>query len=123
MSTCPCCQQTIEPKGESLEALTERVLHRVVNLHNVPVELIKSTRMFAPVVKARRDAWYELVIVEGLSLPTASYVTSGKWHNFHHTSVLYGVRSYAAKTVGTPPKASLNQIRAAHRSFHGEMAA
>ena len=117
MSVCPCCHQTIVPKSESLEAITDRVLHRVVNFHRVPIELVRSKRMFAPVVRARQDAWFELVIVEGVSLPTAGYATAGKWHNFHHTTVLYGVRSYAARTLGTPSKASLNQIRSAYRAL------
>ena len=59
-------------------------------------------------VNARKDLWFRLVIVEGWSFPEA-----GRMTRKDHTTVLYGLRRYAAEMLGTPPKARLDEIREA----------
>ena len=57
---------------------------------------------------ARKELFFRLVIVRGLTLTQAGNITRKD-----HTTVLYGLRKFAAQMFGTRPKASLEEIRTA----------
>jgi|TARA_X000001316_G_C920639_1_gene34825 hypothetical protein len=59
-------------------------------------------------VEARWAFWFYLVIEEGWSL-----TRSARRIKYDHTTVLYGLRKYAAEHLGTDPKATLEDIRQA----------
>ena len=61
-------------------------------------------------VEPRQELWFRLTIIEGFSLTRAARLCGAQ---FHHTTVLHGVRSLAVRALGTSPKATLAEIRAA----------
>lgn len=61
------------------------------------------------IVKARWQLWADLLLLEGWT----------SWRMAHrfdmdHTTILYGLRKWATERYGTPPKATLAEIREAH---------
>ena len=70
------------------------------------------------VTAARREWFYDLVVVAGYS-----YSEIGLRAGFDHTSVMYGVRKRSRQMVGTDPKASIVDIRAAGNATKLEDAA
>ena len=85
---------------------------RACEFAGVPLEVIMNPCKRPAQVRLRWAFWYHLVIVEGWSLPRAA-----RRVNFDHTTVLYGLRRYAADEFGTDVKFTLAQIREAVREM------
>lgn len=81
---------------------------RACEFAGVPLETIMTPCKRQPWVRARWAFWYHLVIVEGWSLPRAA-----RRVKYDHTTVLYGLRRYAAETLGTDMGFTLADIRQA----------
>ena len=85
-----------------------RHMAEVCAAHGLTREQMRGWNKTQKHVNARKDLWFRLVIVEGWSFPEA-----GRMTRKDHTTVLYGLRRYAAEMLGTPPKARLDEIREA----------
>ena len=97
----------------------QEIIRQVALKYRFLPERLTTHGKWRPLVKARQEAWARIIIETGYSSPRVARITGG----FDHTSVLYGVRQYAARTLGTAPKASLSEIRAAYFAQTMERAA
>jgi chromosomal replication initiation ATPase DnaA len=88
-----------------------RHMAEVCAAHGLTREQMRGWNKTQKHVNARKDLWFRLVIIEQWSLPEA-----GRMTRKDHTTVLYGLRRYAAEILGTPPKASLAEIREAYHN-------
>ena len=82
-------------------------------------EKLTAYGKYRPLVKARQEAWFRIVMETAYSTPRVARITGG----FDHTSVLYGIRQYSSRELGTPPKATLAEIRTAWEAQQIEVAA
>lgn len=91
----------------------------VTQTYRVSKEALLGPSKAAAVSKPRQELYFRLAIVRGLSLPQAARLIGDR----DHTTVLYGLRRYAARTLGTPAGASLTIIREAWQREQQEAAA
>ena len=99
--TCQQCRRTLHsPRVE-----------RAAQAAGTFLALVRQASKSAEMVRARQAFWFQLTIVEGMSYPQAARRTG---HD--HTSVLYGVRQYAAREFGIHPRSKREDILAAWRA-------
>lgn len=82
---------------------------RIAAKHGLSYRQILRQGKHKEVVRARQEFWLELVLGLGYSLPKAGRATGG--HD--HTTVLYGIRRFAAEHFATRGKAGIEEICAA----------
>lgn len=95
------------------------IIRQVALKYRFLPETLTAHGKHRPLVRARQEAWFRIVMEMQYSMPRAAMLT-GTWD---HTSVLYGIRQYAQRELSTPPKATLTQIRDAWQALELERAA
>jgi chromosomal replication initiation ATPase DnaA len=92
-----------------MAGIANDIIRQVALKHRFLPEKLTGHGKYRPLVHARQEAWFRILMETGYSYPRIGRITGG----FDHTSVLYGVRQYARLMYGTAPKATLAEIRAA----------
>lgn len=87
-----------------------RHIAEICAIHGLFREQLNGHCKTQKIADARHELWFRLVILEGFSLPKAGRIRGTE---YHHTSVLHGVRKVASETLNTPYEATLAQIREA----------
>jgi hypothetical protein len=96
-----------------------RHLGEVCAAHGVTRDQLTRADKSWPIVAARHDLMFRLCVIEKWGKPKV-----GRFLRKDPQTVYHGVRKYAAQHIGTSPRATLTQIRAAwiaSRSEHGQI--
>ena len=91
---------------------------RITALTGITLERLTSPGKRRPVVAARQELWAMLFLLENWS----SWKIRARFR-VCHTTFLYHIRKWATRTLGTPPKATLAEIRTAWEAQQIEVAA
>ena len=87
-----------------------RHMAEVCAAHGLTRENLRSWNKSQRYVRARKELWFRLMIVER----TFSFPEAGRLTRKDHSTVIYGMRKYAAELLGTRPNAGLDEIRLAY---------